>query len=486
MANFYWVGAATAAGISRYDFNTPANWQLAYWSTQATGPSFGWNFTSATAAPGAGDNVFVGTSSVGTIPQSLSPCLYGGYSGNSAFGAWMNSGPLGAAGSMTGTTATSALQSISLDISTTKYPFPYFGGGLTGQILAYAVSGLGITTGGDLTGPTAERAYKPMKLKVASGVDITTSASKSVDVQTIKALSFVGSANIVNTSAHIHGSGTVRMIGGHYSQIINYGPGYLSLDGLTCGTLISVPQGLYVSPSARFGTVTVNGNYNLGSGAVSPVYFSGSLDTSSVLLDLGFTGSVTGNQASASDSTLTINPINNWWNGGGITAAPIFNIGAGGITSSTTTCQKIIVQSSSGITGGLEGGQLTAKWNLVVQGGLSAATVELDDAILRSASYMDSSQQIKIGTLGMQRNAVLDFASGNLFDNWQFGSITGSANNVTIVGGVVFRDESPIIKGSAGVRLFNTQVVLGNRFDARTGKITNTTTQQVQASPEPI
>ena len=479
MANFYWVGAATAAGISRYDFNTPANWQLAYWSTQATGPSFGWNFTSATAAPGAGDNVFVGVSNVGAIPQSLSPCLYGGYSGNSAFGAWMNSGPLGAAGSMTGTTATSALQSVSLDISTTKYPFPYFGGGLTGQVLAYAVSGLGITTGGDLTGPTAERAYKPMKLKVASAVDITTGPSKSVDVQTIKALSFVGSSNIVNTSAHIHGSGTVRMSGGHYSQIINYGPGYLSIDGLTCGTLVTIPQGLYVSPSARFGTVLVNGAYT--STAV-PIYFGGSLETSSVLLDLGFTGSVTGSNASSSDSTITINPITNWWTGGGITAAPIFNLGSPGITSSMVTCQKVSVQSSLGMTG-LDGSQLTAKWNLVIHGGLSASAVELDDAIIKSSPWVDASQQIKIGTLGMQRNAILDFASGGLFDNWQFGSITGSANNVTIAGGVVFRDESPIIKGSAGVRLFNTQVVLGNRFDARTGKITNVATDIVFEAP---
>jgi hypothetical protein len=86
----------------------------------------------------------------------------------------------------------------------------------------------------------------------------------------------------------------------------------------------------------------------------------------------------------------------------------------------------------------------------------------------------------------MARNALLDLSYNGVFDNWQFGSVTGTANNITIAGGVVFRDETPKIQGSAGVRLFNTQVSLGGRFDIRTGKITNTTTQQVQSVSEPI
>jgi len=73
----------------------------------------------------------------------------------------------------------------------------------------------------------------------------------------------------------------------------------------------------------------------------------------------------------------------------------------------------------------------------------------------------------------MDKSSVLDLASGGEFDNWFFGSLSGNS----IQGGIIFRDEDSLVKGSQGIRLFNTQVVLGNRYDVRGGKVTQQLTE---------
>jgi hypothetical protein len=84
----------------------------------------------------------------------------------------------------------------------------------------------------------------------------------------------------------------------------------------------------------------------------------------------------------------------------------------------------------------------------------------------------------------MSNNSVLDFASNPRFNNWLFGSVTGSASSSTVVGGIVFRDETATIKGSEGLRLFNTQVVLGGRYDVRAGKVTDTSAAIIRVNLE--
>lgn len=462
MANYYWVGATASAGISRYDFNTPSNWNTVYWALEGTGGSFGWSFQSATAAPGPGDRIFVGTSNVGTIPTALSPLLFGGYSGNSGLGGYSNS--LGG----TGTTTTSSLNAATIDVSTNKYPFNFFGNGLTGVVYNWAVNSDGLTTGA-FVGATGQRAVQPIKLKVAQNYWITTKPSSLVDITNVKSVNVASgttASNIVNTSVGIYGSGYVKFRGGSVATINNSSTGSLYLSGITCGDFYTTPSSVYVDSDTRFGTVYVNGSYS------APIWFAGSLDSQTVLADLGFQGSVTGSNAAANDSSIIINPIMNWWVGGGQTSQPVFYFGAPGITSSVSYCKKIDIASSVGASGGLSAGGAAsnAKWNLVFAGGASAAAVEANDTVIRAYEYIDPTVLVRIGTLGMSRDSVLNFAYEGPFDNWFFGSQTGT----TIIGGIVFRDETPTIKGSAGVRLFNTQVVLGYRFDARTGKQTNT------------
>ena len=268
MANYYWVGATASAGISRYDFNTPSNWQTAYWNSQATGASFGWAFQTSSYSPGVGDNVFVGTSNVGTLPVAKSPLLFGGVSGNVGYAQWSNS-----AGS-TGTTNTSSLNSITIDINTAKYPFSYFGGGLTGTVYDWVIlQGL---TNSDFSGATGQRAVQPMKLKVSQNYFINTNPSALVDIVNIKSISVaVGTTatNIVNTTVNVNGNGYVRFSGGSVSRINNNSTGFLYVSGITCGDLYTVPSAVYVNRDAIFSNVYVQGQYK------SPIWFGGSLDT---------------------------------------------------------------------------------------------------------------------------------------------------------------------------------------------------------------
>ena len=65
----------------------------------------------------------------------------------------------------------------------------------------------------------------------------------------------------------------------------------------------------------------------------------------------------------------------------------------------------------------------------------------------------------------MSKHARLDLSRNQMnFDDWRFGGISGN----TIIGGIGFEDETAYVKGSEGVRLWNTQV-RGKRFDARSG-----------------
>lgn len=464
MANYYWVGATASAGISRYDFNTPANWQTSFWNSQSTGASSGWVFQVATNSPGIGDIAFVGTSDVGVVPLANSPLLYGGYSGNVEYGEWNS-----AAGS-TGTTLNSSLSSITIDAKSKKYPFNYFGGGLTGAIYNWAVGTDGLTTSAFI-GSTGARATQPMKLKVRQNYIISSKSTSIVDIFNVKSINISPgtTAALVATKILIAGEGTVRVQGGSIAEIQNNGTGILYLSGLTCGELRTIPTSVFVETNTRFSNVYIQeGTYK------DPMWFGGSLDTQSVLADLGFVGSTTGNNAGANDSGFIVSPIANWWNGGGLTTNPVVYFGMPGLTSNLSYCKKISIVSSLGGTAASSG---ASKWHLAFAGGVSAASVEVDDATVRGYEYLNPTVTVSIGQLGLSRYSVLDLAHEGSFDNWVFGSITGSQVN----GGVIFRDETPIIRGSAGVRLFNSQIVLGNRFDARTGKIANTSSSLPEA-----
>lgn len=192
MANFHWVGA-TGNSVSKYDWNQTSNWWVK--ETSPTGsydPSYPASaFSRATRLPIAGDMVYIGTEL-----HCLSPLLYGGYSGD----AQTHNGGNWGVGLTTGVTAggigftyltdiAPSDDSVSLSYSllagltanpgklfspasygsdteladyllnvnphsgligatsaavygetSSRYPFPYLGGGLTGQIWSWATN----------------------------------------------------------------------------------------------------------------------------------------------------------------------------------------------------------------------------------------------------------------------------------------------------------------------------------------------------------
>ena len=168
MPNYYWVGATAGVGIERFDYNRPSNWKVERWGSN---PS---SWPTGASAPGNGDIIFFGAAFT-----AQSPCLYGGYSGQIGSGQWRNYNGLGTNG-ITGGTSSSSLVNANLFLNSDFYPFPYFGGGITGAIQNYCVNSLGLSAG-EITGSTAHLARNGLTLKVSGRVHLTTSGKKSSD-----------------------------------------------------------------------------------------------------------------------------------------------------------------------------------------------------------------------------------------------------------------------------------------------------------------
>lgn len=108
---------------------------------------------------------------------------------------------------------------------------------------------------------------------------------------------------------------------------------------------------------------------------------------------------------------------------------------------------------------GLEYAGTVNSTNIVNDGGIVYSNADIGDT-----SYV-SSTQMSLGKYG-----VMDFTKNQqAFDDWRFGGLSGSS----VVGGIVFTDETGMLKGSEGVRLWNTQT-RGKGFDMRTGNFIQT------------
>lgn len=525
MANFYWVGQGYTAGVGRFDFNTPENWMRDYYynGVKAWSRCNGNQFPRM--SPSQGDTVFFGLNdkkAVGNnagsygslgLPPIASPCLFGGFSGNANAGVW-------AGGTAAGATFTSSLSRIVAYMGTPNsssettdrlclYPYHYLGYGITGEVYdwllgpngngagAQAPEDLqmttGMTAGAFLAGGTGQRAFQVPKLKVQNwcGFYWSGGCSAQADFEMVKSYNSNISTTglIVSTQVdmlmnavmgyninygypgneqNLLGNLTIR--NATLASINNYTIVGLDLQGVTCGVATLQPTRTYISPTCRFSTVSVkSGNYS------GPIHFGGSLDTKTVMPELGVTAGLSGGGV---DSTITVE--NGYKNLSVYVIDPgqaQLNFGAYGLTSSISTAQKIQFNGVSSIVGGT-----AQSWELSFVSGASAGVIEANYTAINIDPNTDSNTTVQIGTLGMSNNSILDFTTNPRFNNWVFGSVTGSATSSTVVGGIVFRDETSTIKGSEGLRLFNSQVVLGGRVDKRTGKVTDVSASPIKAT----
>ena len=196
MAYFFWQGSTAGAGVARFDWNYPPNWKVSLNSVTNFANLSG--LPSATSAPGPLDYAYIGNVSTTINPvgyglTARSPLLYGGCSGTMPIGGSTSGGNpiwLNAARGTTGTTFTSSLQSIFIDLghrkgpnglTSCKYPFTDLGGGLRINDYNYdRAIAEGMSAGvlnASLTGTTGSRAADGLNLKVANTIDIITTGS---------------------------------------------------------------------------------------------------------------------------------------------------------------------------------------------------------------------------------------------------------------------------------------------------------------------
>lgn len=175
MATYFWVGRTTGATsttqekVDQYCFNAPGNWLVKTSDNQLIG---------TTATPGYLDQFYIGggLSLFGAVnypgyTSAKSPCLYGGFSGNVAFGTWSHTSTVS-----TGTTFTTAANNAYL--GSFGYPFPWLGGGISGDILRWCAYRDGVSLAGATAFYTAANSSgfrepsENLKLKVLSTLNL--------------------------------------------------------------------------------------------------------------------------------------------------------------------------------------------------------------------------------------------------------------------------------------------------------------------------
>jgi hypothetical protein len=154
MANkiFRWIGSGNTGSTlpSIFSWNTSGNWEVL--KNFGSGAAGGWRFTGTTYVPGPIDKAIIGNAktvlSSNNTPlasnyvqtQVKSPCLFGGFIGNTAGGTWINAG---LSGSASGTTYTTALHRFS--VHNGGQPGMYFDGA-SGAYRTYNDTSTGLST----------------------------------------------------------------------------------------------------------------------------------------------------------------------------------------------------------------------------------------------------------------------------------------------------------------------------------------------------
>lgn len=502
MANrsLHWSGA-TPTTIDAFDFNIASNWkQYSYLNGR-------YQFVTASYAPSNSDNIFFGDRN-GII--AISPCLFGGYSGGSSGGTacWLNG--LDA----TGTTFNSALQSVSIGDwqnnsgNYGNYPFPYFGTGITGDVLSW----VNTTYQGVMSqdGITLSRTMSPLNLKTANinvyGIGVADSLIKFTTTKNFAVPYNAGTGStasyFVQTSISFNNrekrSGDVVINGGCYNQINisqyttssdhNFSSQTYTIIGATIGTVYQYgSNNLYFDENCRIGNIWNDSGWWNG-----PTYFSGKLDTISINNELfvGLSGG-TGGTAGTEDSAIMIKPLT-YYNTLGIrglgtsTTAPYntpTNIGSdmcpifyfGNPEATISTAKQITVNSSVEATVGANSG---ARWAVKFGGQAYINLISASDSRIAVAGnsvvegintatsdpiQMPLDKNITIQTVSLAKGSILDLASYPDYDGWKFGSIT----NGILSGGVVFKDETASIKGSKNMNFVNDNTVEGAKWSSR-------------------
>ena len=510
MANrkLFWQGS-TAQNISSFDFSVASNWKEYKYIDGKYG------VYAPTTPPENLDIAYIGYSYIPNagITAAKSPCLFGGFSGNSAGGTWY-------IGGAAGTTFTSSLGIVYVASIINQggnyhpiYNFPYLGTGLTNASQDWVTSNW-------WTGATAQiqeqidaytkDATAPLTLKTKY-LDISSLgvAGSSVVVNCVKSLGSgygltgATAAFLVEGSVNVYmgarRSGTVQLNGGSVRTINlstlsvnahNQSSEQFNFIGVTAGDVT-----LHGSPNAYFDENCNVGNMVVGSGYwQGPILFGGKLSRG--VYDEIFTGltGATGGTGASSLGSLTISPLVNSTTigiGGFGTSSvapyntptntakktPILYFGGRSsvaVDGVVSTANSINVSSSAGVSGSLA----TARWNVQFAGSVGVSGAYATDAVFSAAPiyvYSDASpdisktpeissvDKISIDSMYLTKYAILDLSATPDFNGWSFGYLSGGS----LLGGIYFNDETSTVRGSKDMRLVNDTVLAGGRWMQR-------------------
>lgn len=515
MATYYWQGSTTGAGIARYDWNYGPNWKLflgsniAFWPTSLT-------------APGAGDIAVVGDKIV-----ARSPLLFGGYSGSVASGNWLNVGS-------TGTTFNSSLNAFSAYMTSPRttsnggrsfYPFPWLGGGITGDVYNWAVNVDGLDSA-TITGITGARANLGLTLKVAYDNTVVTTGriNSSYDIGGVDGNGYPN-YSVVNLkyvqSKHYNNGGTaatqtsLSLLGGSWagasggalpSPVVGLGnvaiqggafktinidngisgaiggtagttarPYNISFNNLVCDAASMHNGDINIDRSCTFGTLTIKSGSN-------PYYLSRGDEERQY--SRGFDGREI-NLCGTFNSVSSASALG--WAAPSATASPFVSgvylydqyatvpgnadydyiptILIGNPSDGATfTAQTVAVFNEVSPYSTTTSGNAQRPWRIEFFGDTNITAMSTEGTTIAAWAKLDQSKQININRLTMAENSTLDLNYAPMFDAWYFGTLTGNQ----VAGGIGFADGTCTIRGSAGVRLYNTKIV--NNFDFRAGK----------------
>lgn len=511
MAELYWQGATAGSGIKRFDFSTPSNWKVRRYGL----PAVLWP-TSATA-PGNNDIVNFGT---GFTAQS--PCLYGGYSGGVGFGQWRNaiSNPTYGLGG-TGTTQQTSLQQARMYLNTNYYPFPYFGGGITGDVYNYCVNVLSLDAT-EITGATATFVNNGLTLKTLYNNLLSTTGrlSSSYDVggkdgngypnYTVVNLKcvqskgtslgatantptefnigsdvFTFSANETFYDSTVVGFGDVTINNGAFRAIqiqdgisgvagLSGAPARalkIYFNGVTAGSISTPNCDLQVDQNCTVGSFTVRTGVNpyYASERISgldgrEIILAGKFNYDSVVASIGAVPGITQGNPFTSGVFLydqfTHRPGNRNYD---YEPTILISTPEDGVTFSA---QNLLVFTElapySGATGNSQ-----RPWVIEFFGDATVGSMSVEGTRVRANRQTPPTKQFNITNLNLAEASVLDLRHAPNSDNWFFGAISGSGASASIQGGINFRDDTSRIVGSSGVRLYNTKIV--SNFDVRSG-----------------
>jgi len=506
MAILYWQGAISGTGhtsVAAYDFNVASNWKVQRYGTSPN------TWATSLTAPGANDTIYVGGPIV-----ARTPLLFGGYTGTMAAGGWGRDG-IGA----TGTTFTSSLVFANIDLNPQYYRFPYLGGGVTGEIYDYLFSD-NIKNNAGLTNPAAmgsaldiARSQVGLKLKVSGNMYIRhtgrinpafasgATTSDGYPNYSVVDIDFVQSrvqqtgltAGICYTSLYLQesttaaddGLGNVIITDGGFATIAN--SRFANPNGTATGKAASVTLNntvvknvitpncdFNVAANSTVGTLTVLEGY-LPYYAKSKkdlavdnreITFLGKANTNLANSTLGYLNTASTSATGSFVSGIYLNKQYAGLNTGNFDYIPTLVIGSpdGATATSTPVTIENIQIVAAGASGAPSNLSTLRRWNVLFNGNATVTTVANDGGIVSAYEDIRNDATVTVGELQMRNNALLDLTQAPNFNGWYFGTSTGNS----IVGGINFLDDTSIVLGSAGVRLYNTKVIAGYDFRAAT------------------